>query len=381
MDARGYVYRVEVDNVYWGSIKPVDARPEIMLGDAMDGWKKLENDYHFNHHRYNGANTLIEEINSDVVIPKSACFLTRKLTASVCAAAAWLQVLSISAETKVPSLSCNLPLIRRQLLAISYYGEIYELPVSEGLADLEVFSRLVVATFDKIADDVRAYFDLKPNPDLWTVGERMIHQSRLFQKFTEWLISAALGGCMWPGQGEMRQQATEQIVRYQMEEISLYDRFRALEGVAILDGRGYIGAINDRHLIEWARIKMPTANMTLTVRDRYLTLNCSPQGLMLPTPGAVDGESSVLPDLYIVGMHFSLNHVPMHPSGPPNYGTRRVWDKLTERECLKRSLLGIPRPYVGFEPRVFDYEGQSSPSEGMLLTIPEVVDIMKAELE
>lgn len=367
-----YKYLVTSKTAHHVDARSPNSNPEIMLGDP-GVWKSKTGDYIINNRRPNGAETLLLEVSDKTTIPNKATFVTNQISTAVCATAAWLQLLKMK---NTGSLVAGVAeVIKKRLIDISHQSENYTLPYSDfGEYGKDwISSRAVDACFYIEAENIRVELGLPPHSNLWTIGQKCVMFSELFERFTLRLFEAAIGAKTWPGSdGEARKY----LDKFNLLDSIFGDRCFTCQGVAVLDARGYSGGINQRHIVDWARDNAPSCNMTLTVQDKSLNLIKANEGLKF----LKFDDQFLLADplnphhIQLSAYAYKLGYVPLLPA--PNYSDRGVWDALTERECSKRAVLDIEPPFMGWREHD-NYSGHSSPIDGYLLTLPEITAIMK----
>ena len=353
---------------------------EIMLGDPGN-WKPKTGDYLINNHREGGADVILLEIADSIKLSDRVCFVTNELNAAVCAAAAWIQVLDRVKADDFPSSAANLS--RLQLLLISYQSEAYHIPFvypsQAEYSDAYLFSSRVDAAYYAESEQVRTKLELSADPNLWTQGCEVAHQSMLFERFTEALLQAALGVAYWPGEAKQDRAGVDSYrQQYKLNMSRFCDRFSAFENVAILDARGYDGAINPRHLINWAQQFAPEACMTLTVQDAKLNLiDTGSGGLKIIRFGdqLLTADAFNPYHVQLAGFVYRLGFVPMTQC--PRYTDREIWSEIFFKECEKRRVLRIGSNPQRSWLRKTNYSGHTFHADSYIVTPSEVAAIMQ----
>lgn len=357
-----------------------DSPQEIMLGDPGN-WKYKTGDYLINNRRSGGPDVILLEIANSINLSDRVIFVTNELSASVCAAAALIQLLD---RVKVGSFSSSAAeLARLRLLLIAYQSETYQIPFvyasQSEYTEAYLFSCRVEAVYHSEAEQIRTELKLSANPNLWTQGSEVVHQSTLFERFTEALLKAALGVAYWPGESKQdRLRIDNYTQQYKLNISKFCDRFSVFENVAIMDARGCDGTINPRHLINWAQQFAPEAYMTLTVQDAKLNLiDAGNDGLKILRFGDRLLTADPLNPYHVqlAGFVYKLGFVPMTKC--PHYSDREVWHEILFKEYEKRRLLRITNnPQRGWLGRT-NYSGHTHYSDSYLVTPSEVTAIMQ----
>lgn len=318
--------------------------PLVMVDGTVPHWQPRVQDQHYDHHKPGGAPVQILEIPDTARIPEQVCFVTTQVDADACAAAAWLQLLTLQPAAAV------LQHAHDRLCAIAYECDHLgqpPIPLYTGLAD---FACNAVATLKLSSNTLIPELGLPKDRNTWSDEQKSLFASRAFQKGSEWLLQAALGLTGWPGEAG---EAAAYWARFHQQRPEIWARCRLVSGVGVLDQRGITVYVDPRHLIDWTREQAGHSNLTLTVRDRFFEID------------RITGKA-VLP-----GYSYTLGSIPLHVLGSPRFSEHDVWNILTQAETAKRALLGFPPAGSGWGGR--NEVGGSGWNDAALLIPEEVI--------
>ncbi len=321
-----------------------DQLPLVMVDGTVPHWQPREQDQHYDHHKPGGAPVQILEIPDTARIPDQVCFVTTQVDADACAAATWLQLLTLQPNTGV------LQHARDLLCAIAYECDHLGQPNMAPYIELEDFARNAVATLKLSSNTLVTELGLPEDRKVWTDKQKSQFSSCAFQRGSEWLLQAALGQRSWPGEAG---EATAYWDQFQQQRPEIWARCRLINSVGVLDQRGISVYVDPRHLIDWTRIQAGHRNITLTVRDKIFEVAHATGKIVLP------------------GYSYTLGSIPLHMQGSPRFSEHAVWDKLTEAEIDKRNLLGFPPASSGWGGR--NEVGGSGWNDAALLLPEEVI--------
>lgn len=205
-------------------INRVPFSPVAMVDGTVPGWKKGQDDLHFDHHRTGGAPVQIDEISLINPIGDAYTVVTTQLDADACVAAAYIQL--------YPHVS---PEHQRKLRAIAYDCD--HLFVPDELSDLADFAAQAVAAMKEVGFKIADELGLPKDRKLWGDDQRHEYYSKGFEQGTQWLIDAVKGFRPYPGElGEAASYWKE--VKLCEGQILSENRIKFYKGAVIVDLRG-----------------------------------------------------------------------------------------------------------------------------------------------
>lgn len=360
--------------------------PIAMIDGTVPGFIARDCDIHFDHHRPDGDKVQLTEIPDHIRVSDDVTFTTTMVDADACAAAAWLQLLTMDLDQALMYEA------RASLIAIAYDCDHLGLPVgthSEATEGNEwdayrEFARNAVATLKLEGGTVAKEMNLPSDRKAWTAEQKEVYASECFRRGSEWLVQAALGHSKWPGENGEAAQYWKNV-----EAMQPYVKFcsKLINGYAVLDQRSLSAYCDPRLLVEWAR-ENNAANVTLTVRDRSLKINQikyyiwdgSPRTMYVLPEGDEDmpSNSKLLAELEIPAYNYTLGSVPLHEEGSPMFSDNGIWEALSKAEHAKRKEYGFPMPSTDWGGR--NEVGGSSHNDAAILTPEEVLAVVDSVL-
>lgn len=315
-------------------------RQIIMVDGTVPGWTPKDGDLHFDHHRPEGTDTQIQEINGVYEIKSDALFVTTQVDADACVAAAYLMLGGANTDVEDAEDVYNF------YQAIAYDCDHLGVPpaMEEGLAQ---FARNAVAALKQHNNVVAKELQLPQDRKTWNEQQKEQYASECFKQGAEWLVESAKGKRDWPGENGEADAYWENVERIRpYVELCSY----MYKGVAILDQRSLRHYCDPRLLVEWARQQKGHSNITLTVRSREL----------------------VTEDFKLPGWSYTLGSVPLHQDGSPKFSDNGVWEHLAFEEQQLRSYYKLPHPSSDWGGR--NEVGGSSWNDAVVMTPEQVID-------
>lgn len=284
----------------------------FMVDGTVSGWQPKQDDYHWDHHRQGGADIQVDEMpfpeddtsimdtcsqnkksrNEETVLQ---AVVTTQIDADACCSAAWLQ-LSGKVLKSTTGLD-NSKSVTDCLRAIAYDCD--HLTVSDNLSHLADFAAQTVATLKQDGYKLIQELNFPVDRRQWAEEQHLIYGSGAFKRGTEWLMDAALGKRLWPGElGE----ASEYWKQVEDDKIMLFQtgRITVIDGVALCDARGLGRLIDPRAFVRSIQqFILPNTTLRpekLTIKDHGLegyryTLDCIPNH---PKKGLIDYTAGTL---------------------------------------------------------------------------------------
>ena len=322
----------------------IPGNPIVMVGGTVPGWKKKKGDLHFDHHKPGGHDIQLTEIPSNTRVNDQAVFVTTQLDADACAAAAWLQLLTMGLEFGVLQKS------KVALMAIAYDCDHLGLPLGSDWDGYRDFAKRAVAALKQRGNALALKMGFQlARRETWSESHRFMYNSEAFRGGTEALVSACLGHSEFPGVGG---EADEYFQTMENLRPKVYAACSLYKGCAIFDQRGFEDYIDPRLLVDWAR-KNATREITLTVRS----------GSNLP---------NTVPDW--PSFSYTLGSVPLHSNGSPRFSDRGIWARLQllEVSIREEKKVGMPETAWGGRNEV----GGSSWRDPAIASPKEIIDIV-----
>ncbi|KGF72005.1 hypothetical protein DO97_13270 [Neosynechococcus sphagnicola sy1] len=252
----------------------------FMVDGTVPGWQPQPADYHWDHHRLDGALIQIDEMPlpqsleqsliTELTIGQEPILVTTAVDADACIAAAWLQL---------PRQLLQQPEILARLRAIAFDCD--HLGVPPALSHLSDFAANAVATLKLHSQELAQRLGLSGSPKNWTEAEQSAFHDKSFEQITQWLIAAVHGDRPWPGtQGEAA--AYGQQILEDSHLLLVQQRVQLIQGLPVFEIRGIGKAIDPRACLQAGRTLCPPRPETLTVRRHRLggivyTLGCDPE--------------------------------------------------------------------------------------------------------
>lgn len=380
---------------------PEDAQI-VMVDGTVPGWVIKPGDRHYDHHRAGGPDIQIDDIPDTFFgLQENACFVTTKLDEDAAAAAAWMILLTMNTHEGLDA-----DLLDRAKLAlrsIAYECDHLGLPMLQEFMELPRFARDAVATLKLTRQQLIKERGYPKDTKTWPRKQKVEFESFLFGRNVEWLISAALDKCAWPGQNGETAVYWHQFAE---EYEALRASCRMYKKVGILEVPATFDYVDPRHLIKWVQCQHTHLNITLTVRQRPLKLwrnSLERELVLLPDSIRIpEGINTLTMPAFthatVPAFHYTLGSVPLHPLGSPNFSDGRnlpefvpgceldeafrlyrpmndsVWDVLSSAEKSKRKWLGFPQVTTFWGGR--NTVGGSSLKDSAVLMPEEVIDLV-----
>lgn len=362
--------------------------PIAMIDGTVPGFIARDCDIHFDHHRPNGDKVQLTEIPDDIRVSDDVTFVTTMVDADACAAAAWLQLLTMDLDPVLMSDA------RTKLIAIAYDCDHLGLPVGTHSEMTEgnewdayrEFARNAVAALKLEGESVVTALTLPADRKTWTAEQKESYASECFRLGSEWLVQAVLGHSKWPGENGEAEHYWKNV-----EAMRPYVKYcsKLINGYAVLDQRSLSAYCDPRLLVEWAREREDHKNVTLTVRDRLLKLEeIQYRELRLGEETwatryelagyELQGNESLVRQLIVPAYNYTLGSIPLHENGSPMFSDNEIWKALTEAEKEKRKEYGYPMPSTNWGGR--NEVGGSSHNDAVILTPEEVLTVVHAVL-
>jgi len=273
----------------------------FMVDGTVSGWQPKQHDYHWDHHRQGGADIQVDEMplpedNTPIIDAYSQkekylngeaneetafqAIVTTQIDADACCSAAWLQLAGNVLKSST-GLDCSKSVIDC-LRAIAYDCD--HLTVSDSLSHLADFAAQAVATLKQDGYQLIQELNFPNDRRQWTEDQHLTYSSAAFERGTRWLIDAALGRRLWPGElGE----ASEYWKQVEDDKTMLFKtgRITVIDSVALCDARGLGRLIDPRAFVRSIQeFILPHTTLRpekLTVKDHGLdgyryTLDCIP---------------------------------------------------------------------------------------------------------
>lgn len=269
----------------------------IMLDGTVPGWTPKPKDYHFDHHRQNGAEIQIQEI-TDVELHKHALLVTTQVDADACVAAAYCMLKSVKWTEK--------PEVIRKLYAIAYDCDYLVVPPE--YKDLSEFATKAVAAMKQSGNDLIEKLDLPSDRKTWSVEEKEKYSSEAFAIGSRHIFEAAINARKFPGE---KGEADEYFRNMELtkQQLSKEHRVFLYRHCMIADYQGMQGKYVD------PRIPLQI------LKEKYISY--SPITLSI---------REVFENSEFKGYRYTLGTVSLHPQLEKIDFTKGTFDKLTEAE-------------------------------------------------
>jgi hypothetical protein len=278
----------------------------FMVDGTVPGWlinSMKGEDYHFDHHRQDGADIQIDEmpksnelmINSDL----QGLIVTTQVDADACVAAAYLQINNLSQETL------------NKLRSIAYDCD--HLGVPSELSHLSNFAAQCVAAMKSDSNSLVEELGLSKDRKTWTIQEKEKYASLAFQRGTESLIAACKGERKFPGElGEAKEywEKVEENTQLLLNE----NRVTFYRDTLLIDYKGLQGKYID------PRCALKAYEF---LRENH--------GHDCATPITL-AQREVFVDNEFKGFSYTIGCIPLHPKLSTLDYTQGTFEALTEAE-------------------------------------------------
>ncbi|MBD2027008.1 hypothetical protein [Leptolyngbya sp. FACHB-711] len=321
----------------------VDRLPQdhqlVMVDGTVPDWEAKPGDLHWDHHRPGGADVQMDEIPlpehqsfiEEHSTDQPPCFVTTMVDADACCAAAWVQlpreVLTSDTIAKFKAIAWDCD----------------HLMVPPELSQHAEFAAKADAALKKSSEGIAADLGLPHERKDWTDNHWEAYSSEAFRRGTDWLIAAAKGDRLYPGEcGEAddywQQIESDAQMLKDEERIQFVETQRG--AIAICDVRGVGHSVDPRSFYH-------------AIQSRSHSLR---------------PEAITIRDHRAGGNQYTLGSIPLHPDQHALDFTQRAFDRLTQAEQEKDSEAGTwgGRRTVGGSP-------WNTPSQ---LTIEEIVALL-----
>lgn len=275
----------------------------FMVDGTVPGWQPNHEDFHFDHHKQNGADIQIDEmppklfgINPDL----QGLIVTTQVDADACVAAAYLQVADLISQE-------NLQRIR----AIAYDCD--HLGVPESLSQYADFAAQCVAGMKSGSDKLVDELNLPKDRKQWTIEQKEQYASLAFERGTEAIIAACKGERKFPGEcGEAKEywQKVEENTQMLLDE----NRVTFYRDTLLINCKGLQGKYID------PRCALKAYQL---LRNNY--------GHECQTPITLT-QREVFVDNELKGFSYTIGCIPLHPKLKDLDYTKGAFEKLTKAE-------------------------------------------------
>ncbi|MBD1821828.1 hypothetical protein H6F51_04860 [Cyanobacteria bacterium FACHB-DQ100] len=315
----------------------------IMVDGTVPDWEAKPGDLHWDHHRPSGADIQIDEIptpNERPLIeeqptPQPPCFVTTMVDADACCAAAWVQlpreVLTDETVTKFKAIAWDCD----------------HLTVPEALKSYAEFAAKAVVALKNSSDGIAADLGLPPERKEWANEHWEAYSSEAFRRGTEWLIEAAQGDRLYPGEGGEADDYWQQI---EADAQMLMDDHRIQ---FVPTNRGEIAVCDQK-----------STSYAIDPRSFYHAI----PKLREASADPLRPEAVTIRDHRSGGTQYTLGSIPLHPQQHTLDFTQGIFDRLTQAEQAKDPKSGTwgGRRTVGGSP-------WNTPSQ---LTLEEIITLL-----
>ena len=178
-----------------------------MVDGTVPGWIPKEGDYHFDHHRKDGADVQIDEIPSRLLNLdlSNACFVTTQLDADACVAAAFIILTNHPEFTSRSKVDDWLDKLR----SIAYDCDHLQVPTSLSL--YAEFAAKCVAAMKQSSKSVVERLGLPEDRKEWSSADEINYYSTAFEESTLTLVLGVLGSISFPGENGEADKYMEKI--------------------------------------------------------------------------------------------------------------------------------------------------------------------------
>ncbi len=277
------------------------------------------------------------------LFPKSEglCFVSGTISPSVCAKAALVYL-----HLEKDSLPANIREVHSWLVGICQV----ELMMTPRKDRNYLRSEDAYAFLQLLFNQIKQEMGFPENSALWSENMQLEYKTHCFRSGTERLLNSIFCNDLeLPGVKENIHPYWDEVYRSQ---VFVNCCAKLINKVAVLDQRSYLGYVDPRVLIIWAREQPEHQNFVLLYQDR----------------------TKYFSDRVVPAYRYSLHSVPEHRYGAPCFNDSGIWNKLNREESQQRSSLGISQALIRWEgSQVY---GESSWSCHSVLQPNKVVEIV-----